>query len=376
MKAMTSQESVTIDNADRAVIRALQLAPRGSFSAIGEVLGLSEQTVARRYRRLCREGVIRVVALLNPVALGQSSWIIRVRCRPDGPIAIADALARRNDVSWVAIGAGGAEVVCSLRSRSRQQRDELLLQRLPRTAPVLGVAASVVLHRFLGERSDDWAPFAADLSAEQARRLGCLASEAPEPPDRESAATLEPGDEPMLDVLARSGRASYAELAAAAGISEGRAARRIAALLRAGVIYLDVDLSAPLLGYTAQASLWLTVAPGRLHEAGRALRDHPEVAYAAAISGPANLTASVTCRDLEQLYQFATTSVGAIEGVQTMEISPVLRHVKQAGAILAAGRLRDAPARPDAGTRRGRGPARRPGPVSADGGPGHPVVTA
>jgi DNA-binding Lrp family transcriptional regulator len=409
-------ESVSIDATDRAVIRALQLAPRGSFSRIGEVLGLSEQTVARRYRRLCGEGVLRVVALVNPAALGQSTWMIRVRCRPDGPTAIADALARRDDVSWVTLGAGGSEVVCSLRSRSRQQRDELLLQRLPRTAPVLDVAASVVLHRFIGERSDDWAPFAADLSAEQTERLGRLGGEAaglegreeagaagregagpaepgavaaaaeqaadreaadpvargrarsavgaagrePASPagrdgtgraDRGPAVTLEPGDEPMLELLSRSGRASYAELAAAAGTSEGRAARRLTALLRAGVIYLDVDLSAPQLGYTAQANLWLTVAPAQLDRAGRTLRGYPEVAYAAAISGPANLTASVCCRDLDQLYRFATASVGAIEGVQVMEISPVLRHVKQAGAILSAGRLMDAPSVPRAARR-------------------------
>ncbi|MCW2658332.1 MAG: transcriptional regulator, partial [Jatrophihabitans sp.] len=61
--------------------------------------------------------------------------------------------------------------------------------------------------------------------------------------------------------------------------------------------------------------------------------------FAAAISGPHNLTAAVTCRDLDGLYRFITTKVGAIAGVQTMEVSPVLRHVKQAGALVSGDRL-------------------------------------
>ncbi|HXW44974.1 MAG TPA: Lrp/AsnC family transcriptional regulator [Streptosporangiaceae bacterium] len=370
MSSLKLQESVTLDSADRAVIRALQLAPRGSFSAIGEVLGLSEQTVARRYRRLCREGVLRVVAVVSPEAVGQSSWMVRVRCRPDGTAAIASALARRDDVGWVALAAGGSEVVCAVRSRSREQREDLLLQRLPRTAPVLGVAASVLLHWFVGGRADDWTGYSEDLTADQARRLAAIGAgpdAAGFPQGRSSAdvagprrpaerVRLEPEDEPLIGLLVRSGRASYAELAAAAGISEGRAARRLARLLAAGVIYLDVDLSAPLLGYEAQASLWLTVTPAKLDAAGTALRAHSEVAFAAAISGPQNLVASVTCRDLDHLYRFATLSAGALPGVQALEISPVLRHVKQSGAIISGGyRLIDAPAQPHAPVRQPRG---------------------
>jgi DNA-binding Lrp family transcriptional regulator len=355
MSARTLQESITLNQVDQAVIRALQTAPRAPFSTIGDVLGLSEQTVARRYRRLCREGVLRVVAVISPEALGQSSWVVRVRCRPDGTVAIANALARRDDVGWVALAAGGSEVVCALRSRSSEQRDDLLIQQLPRTSPVLGIAASVILHLFVGGRADNWTGYSHAITGEQVAQLAAAgAALAPAEGQPEIPVSLEPEDEPLLDLLTRSGRASYAELAAAAGITEGRAARRLAALLRAGVIYLDVDLSAALLGYKAMANVWLTVTPSRLHAAGSALRAFPEVAFAAAISGPQNLTASVTCLDLEHLYRFATEKAGGLPGVTSLEISPVLRHVKQAGALTSGGRLTDAPAPAP------RAPRRRP----------------
>ena len=43
-----------LDQLDRQLVRALQLDPRAPFSLIAEVLGVSEQTVARRYRQAAR----------------------------------------------------------------------------------------------------------------------------------------------------------------------------------------------------------------------------------------------------------------------------------------------------------------------------------
>ena len=76
-----------------------------------------------------------------------------------------------------------------------------------------------------------------------------------------------------------------------------------------------------------------------LDAAGRALSREKEIAFAGAITGASNLAASIVCRDTEHLYRFVTDRVGAIEGVQTMEVLPVLRHVKQAGALLDGDRL-------------------------------------
>jgi DNA-binding Lrp family transcriptional regulator len=62
MSTPLTTDSVTLDDVDAQIVRCLQLRPRAAFSAIGEVLSVSEQTVARRYRRLQRQGVLRVIA--------------------------------------------------------------------------------------------------------------------------------------------------------------------------------------------------------------------------------------------------------------------------------------------------------------------------
>src|ERR1700760_4745948 len=83
------------DPLDVQLVYALQLDGRAPFSVIGDVLGVSDQTIARRYNRLRWSGLLRVRGLVEPDLLGLRSWLIRVQCTPSAAAAVAEALARR-----------------------------------------------------------------------------------------------------------------------------------------------------------------------------------------------------------------------------------------------------------------------------------------
>jgi hypothetical protein len=181
------------------LIHALLVSPRASFSRLGVVLGSSEQTVSRRYRRLVEGRVIRVRGLRGPVGAIQD-WMVRARVRAGSAGAVAGALAAREDVSWVAIAAGGAEVYCSTRPRTAEQRDALLLERLPGASQVTDLSAHAILHRYAGSGSNEWAAFEDPLERAQARALE--AERGPRPagvltnPQRDRV-DLEPEDEAL-----------------------------------------------------------------------------------------------------------------------------------------------------------------------------------
>ena len=120
-----------IDDLDRQVTHALRINGRAGYREIGAVLGVSDQTVARRYRRLRAEAGVRVVGLPNPIELGYETWLIRVRTAPDFAVQIAGALARRPDTGWVSITSGGTEIGCAVRVPAAVDRETLLLQKLP-----------------------------------------------------------------------------------------------------------------------------------------------------------------------------------------------------------------------------------------------------
>lgn len=275
-------------------MRALQLNPRASFSLLGQTLGVAEQTAARHVNRLRRDGLLRVTVGVDPQALGLTTWTVRVRCRPEGSAAVADALAHRDDVSWVSINSAGWEVMFSLRARSDTDAEDLLVRLLPKTAPVLDVSASAVLHTFVGGNPDDWSGWRDALTDEQIARLQPDHHPAPRTP-----VVLDKHDHTILELLTRDGRTNYATLARATGSSIGRARRRIETLTAAGVIYFDIDLAPAATGTYATTTLWLTVTPRCLASVGEGLAAHGDVPFAAALSGPANLSATVMATDLD-----------------------------------------------------------------------------
>jgi DNA-binding Lrp family transcriptional regulator len=62
-----------LDDIDRGLIHALHVDARAPFSRIGGVLGVSTQTVARRYQRLRAEAGLRVIGLPDPARARRSS---------------------------------------------------------------------------------------------------------------------------------------------------------------------------------------------------------------------------------------------------------------------------------------------------------------
>src|ERR1700753_848636 len=138
------------DLLDIQLLYALQLDGRAPFSVIGEVLGVSDQTIARRYNRLRSSGLLRVRGLVEADLLGLRSGLGRVQCTPSAAAAVAEALAGRQDTAWISLTSGGTEVACVARTRSGDEDSHLLLDTLPRSRGVTGITAQCVLHTYFG----------------------------------------------------------------------------------------------------------------------------------------------------------------------------------------------------------------------------------
>lgn len=318
-----------IDDLDRQLTHALRINGRAGYREIGTVLGVSDQTVARRYRRLRAEAGMRVVGVPNPIELGYENWLIRLRTAPDSALRIADALARRPDTGWVSITSGGTEIGCTVRVPASADRETLLLRTLSRTPRVISVRAHCVVHQFVGgavgpDLHDD------ALTTEQ---IAALTPRRETPAAARPAAQLTPADAPLLEALAGDGRLSYAELAATTGWPESTIRRRVRELFDSGSLYTDVEIEPELYGFRAAVLLWLTVSPSRLAAIGAALREHAEVVFAAATTGPTNVQALVICRNMPDFYRYVTEKLGSLDGVERIESEPLLRTLKQLGTV-------------------------------------------
>lgn len=269
-----------------------------------------------------------MVGAVNGGRLGYTSWLIRLQVTPDAAVAVATALAKRDDTSWIYLVSGGTEVLCTTQVRSTSDRDDLLLAKLPRTQRVIAMSAHSLLAGFALPNA--WGGLAC-LDADQVAAL----LPAPASAD-DGELELEPGDQDLLAALARDGRASYAELAAATGWSVATARRRVTQLRHSGVLSLQLDISPAALGFHTQARLWMSVQPAGQIAVGEALATHPEIAFVAATTGSTNLTATVNCRDNRDLHRYLTQRVAPFDAVRTLETAPVIRTIKGAGPRLPA----------------------------------------
>jgi DNA-binding Lrp family transcriptional regulator len=317
----------TLDAIDRQIIHVIEVRPRASFRTIADVVGVSDQTAARRYRRLREEAGLRVVCLVSGTQAGWTDWLVRLQTTPGSASGIADALARRPDTRWIRMYAGGTEIVCVLQARTSEQRDALFLRGLPGSRRVVQISAHATLHTF---SPVVWPALTQALSAEQVARL-------PAPDETAGQADpdvrLEPSDEPLLAELGRDGRASTAALAAAAHWHESTVRRRIAELQAAGLLYFDVDINDRALGLNVAAMFWLSIEAARLDEAGRAIAKHPEIPYAGAITGTSNLVANGQFRDIQHLYEYVSGRLVELPGLRSVETVPAIGTLKRAGQL-------------------------------------------
>jgi DNA-binding Lrp family transcriptional regulator len=196
-------KSLSLDLLERQIIHALIIDGRAPFSRIAAAVGVSEQTVARRYRRMSAAAIVRVVGLPNSQRLGQSDWVVRLQCVPDAAAAVADALARRADTSWVSLTSGGTEIVGVVKPAEGRGRQDLLLRQLPSSRRIVAIGAQSLLHMFRGG-TDHWAGATEALTDSQAAMLSPAPGGHASP---HAAQGLGADDRALVHALARDGAA-------------------------------------------------------------------------------------------------------------------------------------------------------------------------
>ena len=117
-------------------------------------------------------------------------------------------------------------------------------------------------------------------------------------------------------VLAADGRASYAQIAAAVGVSDSTAARRVESLIRRGCLRFRTVFDAALIGLDVEFLQWLTVEPGELENVGAQLAKQGSTRYVSATTGRFNLCLYGVLPGYGDLYHYMTAVVGALPGVR------------------------------------------------------------
>ena len=104
-----------LDDLDKAIIKALQVDGRRPYAQIGRELNIPEATVRQRADRLISRGVVQVVGVTDPLAMGFGQpALIGVRVDVARIEEVADRVAALEEVTYVVMTAGRFDLICEV----------------------------------------------------------------------------------------------------------------------------------------------------------------------------------------------------------------------------------------------------------------------
>ena len=127
-------DPVPLDDIDKRIITELQLDGRLPYARLGPAVGLSQAAARQRVQRLIERGVMQVVAVTDPLALGFNLEAM-IGIRADGDLrALARTLAAIDEIDYVVVTSGGYDVLVETVCEGTDELLDLLNDRI-RTLP-------------------------------------------------------------------------------------------------------------------------------------------------------------------------------------------------------------------------------------------------
>ncbi len=120
-----------MDQLDVRIITHLQEDGTATNAGIARQVGVSEETVRRRLKRLMADKFIKVVAVPDAVRMGyQSQVIIGLQVDADKVDAVADELATMDEVTWVSVTTGSFDIFAWATLKSSEALSHFLRKRV------------------------------------------------------------------------------------------------------------------------------------------------------------------------------------------------------------------------------------------------------
>jgi len=154
---MKRQNRFRPDRLDAALVAALQIDGRLSFTELGAKLGVSHATIRNRHERLLSHQVIKTVAVIDPIKVGFAVQVlIGIRAELNAMSGIGDKLSELEEVFFVAATSGRFDFFIFAALSSGEHLRDFLARRLARIKGVRETETFCILT--MTKRLWDWRP--------------------------------------------------------------------------------------------------------------------------------------------------------------------------------------------------------------------------
>ena len=141
---IVNQPSQALDDIDRSIVEAMRKDGRVAFSQIAEQLNVSPGMIRLRYNRLVELGVLKVVAISNPLRMGYKTMAM-IGIRVDGSklLEVAEKISKLDEVIYLVVTSGRYDLFAEVACRDHDSLLEFLTRKL---STIEGVRESEIVH--------------------------------------------------------------------------------------------------------------------------------------------------------------------------------------------------------------------------------------
>ena len=325
------RRSAELDELDLLLVTALQATPRADWRRLGQLLGTSASTAARRWARLTQEGL--AWQSCHPLQLpGISAFaaLIEVDTTARELYQVAAHLAGDPHVFDVIHLTGGHGLLVVAGFAGHAQLARYVGVRL---ASLDGVTATrAQLATTIHAEASRWRADRLPTPPTARRPIPALATATARPPPARGGP--DQADLLVMTALGQDPRLPAAELADRTGLSPTTIARRLARLQAGQLLAWRTDVARVAAGWPVAVHLWGQLPPARTAHIAAQLVTMREVRMCATISGPHNLYLTVWLRTLRHLDAFQARLAACLPELTITDRALTLWHLKLGGHLL------------------------------------------
>jgi DNA-binding Lrp family transcriptional regulator len=309
----------TFDDLDKRIIACLRADGRASWTDIARRCGTSVATVSRRGQRLLADSTVQVAVVPTTAYPGRSAmFFLRMACRSGTQGRVAEALAARPDIRFLALVTGHYDIVAEICVDTGNSLIAQLISEIQEIDGVEWCETDLIVHEYKVAHDWTWQLL-----------VGETTSVTVAGPHTCGDFHLDEADRRIVEVMRADGRAGFTVVAGQVGMDETTVRRRFAAMLSRGCITVVTLAPASALGFTSEVLLDISVEPRRLREVSERLISFAGVRFVAATLSGSSLLCEMIQPSKDALFGFLTETLATLEGVRGWEASMELLTVRR-----------------------------------------------
>jgi len=300
-----------MDEVDQRILSELQNRGFQKSTALASVLSIGERTIRRRLSNMISEGMIKIIAVPNPVSFGYRAWAkIGIKVAREALNRVARVLVEHPSIYFVAYAFGRFDIIIAVHLDTIEKLTHFVNSELTKVKGILSAETMILssprkYYHFswpeptFEKTKDPWNPYQ-DANV----RHGYKRDEV---------------DQRILDVLREDGLTRTKSLKLKLGIGENTIRKHIRNMLDNEVYKLEVVPNPALLENEMWATTGIVINHKFVHRMMKHIVEHPAVYLASAALGRFNIIIATRFHNAELLHQFLAVDLQSMPGISFIE---------------------------------------------------------